>query len=228
MSLSITTGNAGPRYTLGVMIHEILPVGLLRCNCSILGDEITREAIVVDPGDNIEDIQRILERHGLKATAIVVTHAHIDHVAGAQKLKELTGAPVYLNSNDAALLSALDQQAKWLQVETPDRVEVDNDARDAVSLKLGQNELQVMHTPGHTQGSISLYIPSQSKLIAGDTLFRDSVGRTDLPGGDGRQILSSIKTRLLVLPDETVVIPGHGPSTTIGRERERNPFLKNL
>ena len=112
MSLSITAGNAGPRYTLGVMIHEILPVGLLRCNCSILGDEITREAIVVDPGDNIEDIQRILEKHGLKATAIVVTHAHIDHVAGAQKLKELTGAPVYLNSNDAALLSALDQQAK--------------------------------------------------------------------------------------------------------------------
>jgi hydroxyacylglutathione hydrolase len=228
MSLSITAGTAGPRYTLGVMIHEILPVGLLRCNCSILGDEITREAIVVDPGDNIEDIQRILEKHGLKVTAIVVTHAHIDHVAGAQKLKELTGAPVYLNSNDAALLNALDQQAKWLQVETPDRVEVDNDARDAASLKLGQNELQVMHTPGHTQGSISLYIPSQAKLIAGDTLFRDSVGRTDLPGGDGRQILSSIKTRLLVLPDETVVIPGHGPSTTIGRERERNPFLKNL
>jgi glyoxylase-like metal-dependent hydrolase (beta-lactamase superfamily II) len=210
------------------MIHEILPVGVLRCNCSILGDEITREAIVVDPGDEIEDIERILEKHGLKVTAIVITHAHIDHVAGAKTLKEKTGAPVYLNLNDTELLNALDQQARWLQVETPERVDVDTDARDAVSLKLGANDLQVMHTPGHTQGSISLYLPQQSKLIAGDTLFRDSIGRTDLPGGDGRQILSSIKTRLLVLPDETVVIPGHGPSTTIGRERERNPFLRNL
>ena len=210
------------------MIHEILPVGILRCNCSILGDETTKEAIVVDPGDNIDQIERILEKHGLRVKAIVVTHAHIDHVAGAKLLKDKTGAPVYLNSNDAALLDALDQQALWLQVPPPERVEVDTDAKDALSLKLGESDLHVLFTPGHTQGSISLYLPQESKLIAGDTLFRDSIGRTDLPGGDGRQILSSIKTKLLVLPDETVVIPGHGPSTTIAREKEWNPFLRNL
>ncbi len=210
------------------MIHEILPVGILRCNCSILGDEATKEAIVVDPGDNIDQIERILEKHGLRVKAIVVTHAHIDHVAGAKLLKDKTGAPVYLNSNDAALLDALDQQALWLQVPPPERVEVDTDAKDALLLKLGESDLHVLFTPGHTQGSISLYLPQESKLIAGDTLFRDSIGRTDLPGGNSREILSSIKTKLLVLPDETVVIPGHGPSTTIAREKEWNPFLRNL
>lgn len=210
------------------MIHEILPVGILRCNCSILGDEATREAIVVDPGDNIDEIERILAKHGLRVKAIIVTHAHIDHVAGAKLLKDKTGAPVYLNSNDAALLEALDQQALWLQVPPPERVEVDTDAKDALSLKLGESDLHVLFTPGHTQGSISLYLPQESKLIAGDTLFRDSIGRTDLPGGNSRQILSSIKTKLMVLPDETVVIPGHGPSTTIAREKEWNPFLRNL
>lgn len=210
------------------MIHEILPVGILRCNCSILGDEATKEAIVVDPGDNIDEIERIVAKHGLRVKAIIVTHAHIDHVAGAKLLKDKTGAPVYLNSNDTALLDALDQQALWLQVPPPERVEVDTDAKDALSLKLGESDLQVLFTPGHTQGSISLYLPQESKLIAGDTLFRDSIGRTDLPGGNSRQILSSIKTKLLVLPDETVVIPGHGPSTTIAREKEWNPFLRNL
>ncbi len=210
------------------MIHEILPVGVLRCNCSIFGDENTREAIVVDPGDNIADIEQILEKHGLTVKAIVVTHAHIDHVAGAKELKAKTGAPVYLNGNDNELLSALDVQAQWLGMATPERVEVDTDAKDATLLRLGETEFQVLHTPGHTQGSISLYLPQQNKLIAGDTLFRDSIGRTDLPGGNTRQILLSIKTRLLVLPEETVVIPGHGGVTTIGREKERNPFLQKL
>lgn len=210
------------------MIHEILPVGMLQCNCSILGDEASREAIVVDPGDDIVDVERILAKHKLKVIAIVITHAHIDHVAGAKKLKDSTGAPVYLNSNDAELLQALDVQAQWLGVPTPQRVEVDTDARDGVVLRLGTDDIQVLHTPGHTQGSVSLYLPQQAKLIAGDTLFCESIGRTDLPGGDGRQILRSIKAKLLVLPEETAVYPGHGPSTTIGREAERNPFLRNL
>lgn len=210
------------------MIHKILPVGMLQCNCSIFGDESTREAIVIDPGDEVEEIERVLHKHRLKVKAIVVTHAHIDHVAGAKKLKEKTKAPVYMNANDADLLAALDEQARWLGVPMPERVEVDIDARDSVSLRLGESDFHVIDTPGHTQGSISLYIPHESKLIAGDTLFRDSIGRTDLPGGNSRQILSSIKTRLLVLPEETVVFPGHGPSTTIGRETQRNPFVRNL
>lgn len=209
-------------------IHEILPVGLLQCNCSVFGDEQTREAIVVDPGDEIEKIEAILQKHQLKVKAIVITHAHIDHVAGAKKLKALTGAPVYMNERDEELLDALDIQAKWLGVETPQKVEVDVDAADASVLTLGAADFQVLHTPGHTQGSLCLWIPSENKLVAGDTLFRESIGRTDLPGGNHRQILSSIKTKLLDLPEEAIVIPGHGPNTTIGREKERNPFLQGI
>lgn len=210
------------------MIHVILPVGMLQCNCSVFGDEGTREAIVVDPGDEIDKITDVLDQHGLKVTAIVITHAHIDHVAGAHKLRALTGAPVYMNESDRELLNQLDVQAGWLGVEPPPRPEVDQAAADGAKLQLGESEFQVIHTPGHTQGSLCLWIPAQNTLVAGDTLFRDSIGRTDLPGGDGRKILTSIKTRLLELPETAVVIPGHGPRTTIGREKERNPFLQNL
>jgi glyoxylase-like metal-dependent hydrolase (beta-lactamase superfamily II) len=210
------------------MIHEILPVGMLQCNCSIFGDEQTREAIVIDPGDNIDGILEILARHGLKVKAIVITHAHIDHIGGAAKLKAVTGAPVHMNSSDQDLYDHLDVQASWLQMKTPERTSIDTEARDGDSLQLGSSVFHVLHTPGHTQGSISLWIPAENKVIAGDTLFRDSIGRTDLPGGDGRQILRSIRDQLLTLPEDAVVVPGHGATTTIGREKERNPFLEGL
>jgi len=210
------------------VIHEVVPVGVLQCNCSIFGDEQSREAIVIDPGDDIEDIIAILEQHTLTVKAIVITHAHIDHIGGAAKLKALTNAPVYMNESDAGLYDHLPVQASWLGVETPERTQIDCDARDGDQVKLANAEFQIRHTPGHTQGSISLWIPSENKLIAGDTLFRDSIGRTDLPGGDGRQILRSIRDQLLTLPDTAIVIPGHGPTTTIGREREHNPFLEGL
>jgi hydroxyacylglutathione hydrolase len=210
------------------MIHEILPVGLLQCNCSILGDEQSREAIVIDPGDNIEDILAILEKHALRVKAIVITHAHIDHIGGAAKLKAATGAPVLMNQDDQELYDDLGVQASWLGMETPTHTAIDDAARDGDVLSLGTAEFRVLHTPGHTQGSISLWIPGENKLIAGDTLFRDSIGRTDLPGGNPRQILRSIEDKLLGLPEETVVVPGHGPNTTIGREKERNPFLQGL
>lgn len=210
------------------MIHEILPVGMLKCNCSIFGDEQSKEAIVIDPGDDLEDIHAILNRHGLKVKAIVVTHAHIDHVAGAAKLKAETGAPVYMNERDTMLLDMLDVQATWLGVPTPERTEIDTPAKDGAVLHLGAAEFQVRETPGHTQGSICVWIPQENKLIAGDTLFLDSVGRTDLPGGDGRQLLASIKAKLWDLPGDAVVVPGHGSSTTIGREKRHNPFLRGL
>jgi hydroxyacylglutathione hydrolase len=207
------------------MIHEILPVGVLQCNCSIFGDEQSHEAIVVDPGDNIDEILAVLRKHSLTVKAIVITHAHIDHIGGAAKLKASTGAPVHMNENDAPLYDRLDVQAEWLGTETPERTEIDSNAREGDSLTLGGAEFHVLDTPGHTQGSISLWIPAENKLVAGDTLFRDSIGRTDLPGGDGRQILQSIHAKLLTLPEDAIVIPGHGPNTTIGREKERNPFL---
>ena len=210
------------------MIHEILPVGMLQCNCSIFGDEHSHQAIVIDPGDNIEDVLAILEKHSLRVQAIVITHAHIDHIGGAAKLKAATGAPVLMNANDQELYDHLDVQASWLGMEPPSRTAIDNSARDGDVLTLGPAEFRVLHTPGHTQGSISLWIPGENKLIAGDTLFRDSIGRTDLPGGNPRQILRSIEDKLLRLPEETVVVPGHGPNTTIGREKERNPFLQGF
>ncbi len=210
------------------MLHRILPVGLLRCNCSIFGDPATHEAIVIDPGDNIGEIEEILASEGLKTKAIVITHAHIDHIGGAAVLKARTGAPVYMNQRDLDLYREIDVQAAWLGMEKPDTTTIDVDAREGGKLELGAAVFHILETPGHTRGSIGLWIPSESKLAAGDTLFFDSIGRTDLPGGDGQAILRSIRDKLMVLPDETLVIPGHGANTTIGREKRRNPFLRGL
>jgi glyoxylase-like metal-dependent hydrolase (beta-lactamase superfamily II) len=210
------------------MIHEILPVGPLQCNCSILGDQETREAIIVDPGGDLESIRALLAKHSLKVKAIVITHAHIDHVAAAAKLKAETGAPVYMNERDTMLLDMLDQQAAWLGIKTPERTAIDTPAKNGTVLKLGLAEFEIRETPGHTEGSICIWIPTENKLIAGDTLFRDSIGRTDLPGGDGRKILQSIRNQLWDLPSSALVIPGHGSTTTLGREKERNPFLQGL
>ncbi len=208
------------------MIHEILPVGMLGCNCSVLGDETTHEALVIDPGDDISEIVAILNRHHLTLKQIVITHAHIDHIGGAHKLREITGAPVMMHADDSGLAEMLDVQAGWLGIETPDNPGIDTPAREGDSVRAGAIEAQILHTPGHTPGSISLFIPAESKLIAGDTLFRGSVGRTDLPGGDPAAIAKSIRGKLYSLPEDTVVIPGHGDSTTIGREKRLNSFVR--
>ena len=207
------------------MIHEILPVGPLQCNCSIIGDEATREAMVIDPGDDIDDVLAILGKHNLEVKQIVVTHAHIDHVGGAMKLRAATGAPILLNQNDLALLTMLDVQAVWVGMADPGRVEIDQSVGNADTVRAGSLSANVLHTPGHTEGSICLYFPAENKLIAGDTLFAGSIGRTDLPGGSFEKIIRSLHQTVLALPDDTVVVPGHGPLTTIGEERENNPFL---
>jgi len=211
------------------MIHEILPVGMLACNCSIVGDEATGEAVVIDPGDEVERVQEILTRHGLKVKYIVATHAHIDHVAGIEKLQRASGAAVLMHEGDLPLYQNLAVQAAWLGVRPPGMVEVDQFLREGDALRWGSLQLEVLHTPGHSPGSLSLHLPGEHRRIfSGDTLFQGSIGRTDLWGGSFDQILRSIQETLLRFPDETPVYPGHGPTTTIGEERECNPFLRGL
>ena len=208
------------------MIHKVFPVGPLQCNCSILGDEQTREAMVIDPGDQIEEILAILQKENLTVKQIVITHAHIDHVGGAMKLKAATGAPILMNQNDHMLLKMLDMQAAWVGMQPPGAVQIDDSLEEGRVLQIGPVRSSVICTPGHTEGSICLYFPQEKKLIAGDTLFAGSIGRTDLPGGSMEKMMRSLHQRVMALPDETEVTPGHGPATTIGEERQTNPFLQ--
>jgi len=208
------------------MIHEIFPVGPLQCNCSVIGDEATHEAMVIDPGDEIENVLAIVRRNKLQVKQIVITHAHIDHVGGAMKLRAATGAPILLNQNDLPQLKMLDMQAAWCGMASPGKVEIDQSISAGDLVRAGSLAGDVIPTPGHTEGSVCLYFPAEKKLIAGDTLFAGSIGRTDLPGGSMEKIILSLHEKVLALPDETVVVPGHGPLTTIGEERESNPFLQ--
>jgi hydroxyacylglutathione hydrolase len=215
------------------MIHEVVVVGPLQCNCSILGDEETHEAIVIDPGDEVERVLAVLKKHSLKARYILNTHAHFDHVGNCCDLKEATGAEIWLHKADQSIYETAPRQAALFAMYgvRPIRMTaVDQYIKDADGLQVGKIAAQALHTPGHTPGSLSLHVPGSARdiLFAGDTLFSGSIGRSDLPGGDPHRLLKSIKDRLLTLDDATEVWPGHGPKTTIGRERRTNPFLQNL
>jgi hydroxyacylglutathione hydrolase len=221
-----TTGGEG-------FIQITVPVGMLQCNCSIIGDAVTREALVIDPGDEITRILDLIGRHKLTVKAIVSTHAHIDHVGGLSKMHQYTGAPVMMHRDDVPLYQGMDVQAAFLGVAPPEVGEIDQFLREGDTLQWGSLAAHVMHTPGHSPGSISLYLPPDAgkiavagpQLFAGDTLFAGSIGRTDLWGGSMEQIMDSLRSKLMQLPDDTVVHPGHGARTTIGAERESNPFL---
>ena len=210
------------------MQRETFPVGPLRCNCTILYDVSTHDATVVDPGGDVEKILAFLTVHALLLRQVIVTHAHLDHIAGAKLLAEQTGAPVVYHQADIFQLGWMKQQAEWMGVADP-RVDLpDQSAEEGMKVMVGTEAGEVLHTPGHTEGSISLYFPLSHLLLAGDTLFRDGIGRTDLPGGDQERILRSIREKLLPLPEDTVVIAGHGAQTTLAREIARNPFLLTL
>jgi hydroxyacylglutathione hydrolase len=225
------------------LIHETLPVGMLQCNCHIIGDPETREALLIDPGDDAERILALINRHKLNVRGIVLTHSHIDHVGGLCRLREATGAPVQMHADDLELYRMLAVQAAWIGMKTPESAEVDELLREGDTLHWGSFEAQVLHTPGHTRGSICLYMPSDipskraaaiaakstergpGRLFAGDTLFAGSIGRSDLWGGSFETIMRSLTGKVLELPDDTLVFPGHGETTTIGQERDSNPFL---
>jgi len=208
------------------VIVEHIPVGLLACNCIVLGDEKTGKAIVIDPGDDIDKIEALLSKHGLTVTAILATHAHIDHVGGLALLKERTGAPALIHEADVPLYEALAAQAEWLGVPAPPVGEIDKNLVDGGSIDFGRLRVDVRHTPGHTPGSVSLVLPQDKPVVfSGDTLFAGSIGRTDLWGGNFDDIMRSIRGTLMALPDEALVVPGHGPETTIGAERRTNPFI---
>jgi hydroxyacylglutathione hydrolase len=252
-----TNANEGP------LIHEILPVGMLQCNCHIVGDPVTREAIVIDPGDEVERILAALGKHRLMVKAILSTHAHIDHVGGLKKLHDVTAAPVLMNGGDLDVYRAIDLQAQLLGVAPPPLAKIDSLLNDGDTVRWGNYEARVLHTPGHSRGSVSLYLPFSANahereenrmvpagagrekapdsthrahehagtqapwLFAGDTLFAGTIGRTDLWEGSYPDIIRSIRLKLLTLPEETIVFPGHGPSTTLGQERETNPYLQS-
>ncbi len=277
--LIMSDGRTALNATTDGLIHITIPVGMLQCNCSIIGDPDTREALVIDPGDEVTRILDLIGRHKLIVKVIVSTHAHIDHVGGLSKLHQYTGAPVLMHRDDLPLYQAMDEQAAFLGVHPPDLTEVDQLLKEGDVLRWGRFEAQVIHTPGHTQGSVSLYLPQDAgkvtaartitslideageqidiadllkktedpdgtreiepapdeselilprapRLFSGDTLFAGSIGRTDLWGGSMEQIMDSLRTKLMHLPDETIVHPGHGPVTTIGNERQLNPFLQ--
>ncbi|MGH7849965.1 MAG: MBL fold metallo-hydrolase [Thermodesulfobacteriota bacterium] len=207
------------------MIIKCIPGGIFLTNCYIIGDEATSEAILVDPGEQIDDILAGVEESGLEITKIVNTHTHIDHVAGAVEAKEALGVGFYIHPEEEPVLQALPESAmrfpQFGEVSVP---EIEGYIEEGDEIEIGNLRAKVLHTPGHTWGSICLVIDDQ--VISGDTLFAGSVGRVDLTGGTSmRELVRSIKTKLMVLPDSYIVHPGHGPSTTIGIERRSNPFL---
>ncbi|HYZ17324.1 MAG TPA: MBL fold metallo-hydrolase [Candidatus Acidoferrum sp.] len=210
------------------MIVETFPVGALACNCTILGDPSSSEAIVIDGGDEVVEIARRLAAHGLRPRYLVHTHAHIDHIAALGPLRERVGGEGLLHPADRPLYAALAEQADWLGLLTVPRVvPLDGEIVDGDVLRAGSVTLRCVHTPGHTPGSTSFALERDAgtTLFTGDTLFRGAVGRWDLGGTSLADIVHSIRTRLLVHDDASVVVPGHGPATTIGTERRSNPYL---
>lgn len=210
------------------MIVETFPVGMLDCNCTVLGDPVSGEAIVIDGGDDVAEIAQRLQAHGLRPRYLVHTHAHVDHIGAVGPLRERVGGAALLHPGDLPLYAALAQQARMLgNFGAPQIVALDGDFADGDELRAGAIALRVLHTPGHTPGSTSFALEDAgaTTLFTGDTLFRGAVGRWDLGGTSLADIVRSIRTKLLVRDDDAVVIPGHGPATTIGIERRFNPYL---
>lgn len=209
------------------MIHVVVPVGLLfQQNCAILADEETKEAFLIDPGDEPGIILGEIDRLKVRVKAILITHAHLDHVCALAEVKEALQVPAYMHPGEQALYDSLPEQAAMFGLPAPRMTTIDHPLAEGDKLPLGRYTFHVLETPGHSPASVSFYIPEATRVIAGDTLFKRSIGRTDLPGGSHQRLLKSIRTKLLTLPPATEVYPGHGPETTIGEEAKYNPHLQ--
>jgi hydroxyacylglutathione hydrolase len=204
------------------LIFEVFPAGVYQANCFLLGDENTKEGAIVDPGGNAEGILKEIDRLGLKVRYIILTHGHGDHIAAVHRVKEETGAKVLLNKKDLYLTSGATLELIPI-LRNMKLFDIDEFINDGDILKLGSTSINILETPGHTPGSVSLNI--EDKVITGDAVFRGSIGRTDFEFASQEQLITSIKEKILTLPDETKIFPGHGPSTTVGAEKKYNPFL---
>ncbi len=210
------------------MIVETFAVGSLACNCTIVGDERSGTAVVIDGGDGVDLVLERLRRHRLRATSLLHTHAHIDHIGDVGRLREATGARALLHPADVPLYQTLALQAAWVGLnESPPVVTLDGELAGGQHIREADIAIEVLHTPGHTPGSVcfSLSDGNCARLFTGDTLFAGSIGRWDLGGTSMEDIVHSIRTKLLPYDDATPVVPGHGPATTIGIERRTNPYL---
>lgn len=208
------------------MIIETIVVTPIGANCYVVGCPDTKEAMVIDPGGDVDKILPILSHHDLTVKAIVGTHAHIDHAAGVEELKQATGAPFYLHPAEEPLLKSMPEYGSYFGMHVGGVPTVEHYLRTGDTVAFGKLVFDVLETPGHSPGGICLR--SGQIIFVGDALFQGSIGRTDLPGGNHEQLLHSIQTQLLSLPDETVVYSGHGAPTTIGDERQFNPFCQGL
>jgi glyoxylase-like metal-dependent hydrolase (beta-lactamase superfamily II) len=210
------------------MLRKSLAVGPVGCNCSVVVCPVTHEALIVDPGGDAGRILALLPKLGARPVGIVHTHGHFDHILGTREVAMATGAPVSIHADDLDLYRGLVRQARTFDLVVDEPPEPSQILAGGEILPFGQLQARVLHTPGHTPGSICVFIEATGEaplLLAGDTLFEGGIGRTDFSGGSLEQILHSIRDTLFKLPDETVVVPGHGPETTIGEEREGNPYV---
>jgi hydroxyacylglutathione hydrolase len=208
------------------LLVRTIPVGPLQCNCSIVGDTDAGEAVVIDPGDEADGVLLALAATKCRAVALLHTHGHFDHIGGTARMKRVTGASIRIHSADRPLYDALPEQASFFGLSAEPPLPPDGGFSDGETIEVGRIRLHVIHTPGHTPGSTCFRLEGETPvLFAGDTLFRRSIGRTDLRGGDTEMILASIRRKLFTLPPDLRVVCGHGPDPTIGEERRENPFV---
>ncbi len=207
------------------MIDHVMPLGPFLTNTVILGCETTQEGVVIDPGFEAPTILAKVDELGLKITAILLTHGHVDHVSAVKEVKEATGAPVHIHPDDEELYKSAPMLGRYFGLDAPEPPDVDHRLSDGDTITFGEQELLVLHTPGHSPGGVGFHCAAEGLLLAGDTIFYRSIGRTDLPGGSMAVLTSSIREKIFTLDDETRIITGHGPDTTVADERAQNPFV---